>query len=588
LNASPDFEKSDHFAGRYDSLKKLGEGGMGAVYKAHDRLLDKTIVLKIIPNQINEQAVLRLQAEARTTAALKHSNIVSINDFGITDDGTPYMVMDFLDGIDLSEILKERHSLDIPSFLKILPPILDALEHAHSRNVLHRDLKPSNIMVCQFDSANPHVALVDFGIAKMLESEKLTTTGMLVGSPLYMSPEQSQFEGVDVRSDIYSLGCVMYECLTGKPPFKGSSALETMHMHVNSQPKQPSLIAKQAIPEWLETTVLRCLKKNKSDRYQSIADLKADITSGAGAFEAELDDHIRPVFEPKREQEQISNAVPKSDKIFLITAVSIGSIFLIFLGTLLISKLAEEKDSKDTKVLPMYEPFGSLGGSSDRDFEDHKYAQSTDGKNLEIPFPTAGDMERAANLPKLKQLTIREGTITAQMFKSLSKSTTLQELYLNRIKDFSGDAIKQLKKIHSLRSLNLEGSKLDLSVCEGISQLYPLQYLFIEQCSLNAKLIKALGPIDAETLSFSNSDQENPLDDSCLNALSGAKIKTLILTKNKLSATALSQLKINGLQTLIITEDFDQPHLEEIANKLHMTYERQTDEEISTITFKAR
>ena len=563
---------------------------MGAVYKAHDKLLDKTIVLKIIPNQINEQAVLRLQSEARTTAALKHPNIVSINDFGITDDGTPYMVMDFLDGIDLSEILKKRRALDIPSFLKILPHILDALEHAHSRNVLHRDLKPSNIMVCQFDSANPHVALVDFGIAKMLESaQKLTTTGMLVGSPLYMSPEQSQFEGLDARSDIYSLGCVMYECLTGKPPFKGSSALETMHMHVNSQPQQPSLVAKQAIPEWLETIVLRCLQKSEGDRYQSIADLKADITSGAGAFDSELENHIKPILELKREPEQISNAVSKlSDKIFLITAVVIGSIFLIVLGTLLVSKLVEEKDSKDTKVLPAYEPFGSLGRSGDHDYDDHKYAQSMDGTNLEIPFPTPGDMERAGHLPKLKQLTIREGTITAQMFKSLSKSTSLQELYLNRIKNLSGDAIKQLKKIHSLRSLNLEGSKLDEKVCEGISHLYPLQYLFIEQCSLNARLIKALGDINADTLSFSNSDQENPLDDSCLSALNGAKIKTLILTKNTLSATALSQLKINGLQTLIITEDFDKPHLEEIANKLHMKYEVQTDDEISTITFKAR
>ncbi len=563
---------------------------MGAVYKAHDRLLDKTIVLKIIPNQINEQAVLRLQAEAKTTAALKHSNIVSINDFGITDDGTPYMVMDFLDGIDLSEILKERQSLDIPSFLKILPPILDALEHAHSRNVLHRDLKPSNIMVCQLDSATPHVALVDFGIAKMLEpAQKLTTTGMLVGSPLYMSPEQSRFEGLDARSDIYSLGCVMYESLTGKPPFRGSSALETMHMHINSQPKQPSLVAKQAIPEWLETAILRCLQKDKNDRYQSIADLKVDITSGARAFDAELDNHMKPFLENTREPEKSGNTAHKwSDRIFLFSAVGIASVFLIFLGSAIFSKLAEETDSKNSKVLPKYEPFGSLGGISDHDYEAHKYAQSRDGTKLEIPLPTDDDMKRAGNLPALKQLTIRGGTITAEMFKYISKSTTLQELYLNRIKDLSGDAIKRLKKIHSLKSLNLEGSKLDVSVCEGISHLYPLQYLIIEKCALNPKLIKALGPIHADTLSFSNSDQENPLDDSCLSALNGSKIKTLILTKNTLSATALSQLKINGLQTLIITQDFDQPLLEKIANKLHMTYKVQTDEEISTITFKAR
>ena len=198
----------------FEILGTLGEGAMGIVYKARHLLLDKVVAIKVLKEEYTSQSkiFLRFQQEARTTSHLSHENIASVHDFGLTEGGHPFIVMDYVEGVTLAGLIEEMKVLPEDVALSIFQQICRALVHAHENNVIHRDLKPSNIILQKRASGEWHAKVVDFGIAKvMIESEddhspKLTQTGEIFGTPLYMSPEQCQGQKVDQRSDIYSLG----------------------------------------------------------------------------------------------------------------------------------------------------------------------------------------------------------------------------------------------------------------------------------------------------------------------------------------------------------------------------------------------
>lgn len=221
----------------YEFIGEIGSGGMGVIYKAWHSSLKKNVAIKIL-HQVNQQTVMRFQREAQAASTLRHDNVIAVLDFGATDEGQPYMVMDFVEGKPLSDLINQRGALPVDSALNIFKQICSGIGHAHGKGVVHRDLKPSNVMLSDPDKWNPHVHIVDFGIAKVLgpeetEAGKLTQTGDVFGSPLYMSPEQCFGKKVDFRSDIYSIGCIMFEVLTGKPPFMGETIMDTMLKQMN-------------------------------------------------------------------------------------------------------------------------------------------------------------------------------------------------------------------------------------------------------------------------------------------------------------------------------------------------------------------
>jgi eukaryotic-like serine/threonine-protein kinase len=271
--------------GRYEVECVLGEGGMGTVYGARHRSLDKPFALKVMRPEIAQQDELadRFIQEARAAAAIGHPNIVQITDFGELPSGAPYFVMERLEGLSLSQLLRAGGPPPFARAVRILKQVATALGAAHAAGVIHRDLKPDNIHITNGDL----VKVLDFGVAKMAGAGRLTRTGMVFGTPHYMSPEHASGESVDHRTDIYSLGIIMYEMFAGRVPFEADSYMGVLTKHLFMLPEPPSHV-NAAVRELgaLEDVTLKCLEKKPEMRYPSMAALMAEIESiariGAG------------------------------------------------------------------------------------------------------------------------------------------------------------------------------------------------------------------------------------------------------------------------------------------------------------------
>lgn len=267
---------------RYEIQELLGDGAMGQVYKARHKLLKRTVAVKMMhPNLVSGAAALkRFQKEAELASAFNHPNILTVHDFGVTDDGVPYLVMAYLQGTSLSTEISGGKHLELKRSIHIFKQVCLGLAHAHEHGVIHRDLKPSNIMMVSLDGDPDFVKIVDFGIAKLLtpaegETDNLTRTGEVFGSPPYMSPEQCRALPVDTRCDIYSLGCVMYRTVSGKQPITGHDLIEYLYKHVNEMPAGFDEVCPELhIPKELERIIFKALAKQPDDRHQSMNELR--------------------------------------------------------------------------------------------------------------------------------------------------------------------------------------------------------------------------------------------------------------------------------------------------------------------------
>ncbi len=282
------FEPGQMLGGKYKLVSLIGAGGMGAVYKVEQVFLRREFALKTLnTNQTSDIAMRRFQMEARATSLLRHANLVQVHDFGLLDDGRPYLVMDYVDGITLAQYLKEKAPLAIDEAVKIVMQACEGLAYAHEQKIVHRDIKPSNIMLLNKTdiSTSGSIKVLDFGIAKLTSHEEgeiqaLTRTGEIFGSPLYMSPEQCSGAAVDQRSDIYSLGCVLFEALTGVPPHMGHNSLTTMLRHQSERaPTLKEASLGREFPSGLEQILARMLTKAPDDRYADLSSVSRDLSS---------------------------------------------------------------------------------------------------------------------------------------------------------------------------------------------------------------------------------------------------------------------------------------------------------------------
>lgn len=313
-----EFQRGQVIGGRYEVLSRLGKGGMGLVYRVKQIFLNRELALKTIDkNCMTESAIRRFQQEAQTAFSLDHPNIIGVKDFGVLDDQTPFLAMELVHGETLGDFQKRVGCLTVEQAIPIFIQVCFGLSYAHECGVVHRDIKPSNIMVLNGlpHGAEGSVKILDFGIAKFTaheggEVQALTRTGEIFGSPLYMSPEQCSGFRVDHRADVYSLGCVLFESLSGTPPFIGDNALATMMKHQN----EPAPTLREAslgkeFPEDIEKLVAAMLAKSPEDRYSNLGVVAHQLNAiRHGASISSLPKSGRPVSQQNVSEISMSRA----------------------------------------------------------------------------------------------------------------------------------------------------------------------------------------------------------------------------------------------------------------------------------------
>ena len=282
-----------NLSGKYELIKKLGQGGMASVYLAREKDLAREVAIKVLPKAFlhDKNFIDRFKREARIAANLEHPNIISIFQINIEEE-LCYIVMSFVKGMNLAEEISRRGTLTSDLIVKWGMEICSALSYAHKNGVIHRDLKPENVMINQ----NNRIVVMDFGIARAVQDISLTQTGTVIGSPLYMSPELAKGEKIDARSDIYSIGIILYQMATATLPFQASGAPSLMYMHVHEPPDPPD-VRNSDVPAWLRDIILKCLEKNPDDRYQTAERLRKALIGHKSA----------------KPRKQIRKAPPKDD-----------------------------------------------------------------------------------------------------------------------------------------------------------------------------------------------------------------------------------------------------------------------------------
>ncbi|HIA03549.1 MAG TPA: serine/threonine protein kinase, partial [Myxococcales bacterium] len=284
------------FGGRYKAVSKLGEGGLGTVYKGIQLNLEQDVAIKILKTEFSSDEVLvsRFCNEARIYAKINNPHVVKIHEFGQDDSGHLYLVMEFLPGRDLMDLIRERGPLDTAFMVTVATQVVQGLQAAHALGIVHRDIKPDNIMIQNAESERPFSRLLDFGISKMGEEEELsaskvsselgvdykknlTSPGEVTGTPLFMAPEQCRAKALDARTDIYSMGLVLYNMAYGVPPFQCEDLHDLLRMQVFDDPPKEQRDRVEGVPPELEEIILRCLRKNPEERYQNATELLTDL-----------------------------------------------------------------------------------------------------------------------------------------------------------------------------------------------------------------------------------------------------------------------------------------------------------------------
>ncbi len=346
------------FAGRYQVFEEIGQGGMGRVYRVLDKEIDEKIVLKILNPEIagDSKTIERFRNELKTARQISHKNVCRMYHFG-KDEGVDYIAMEYVRGEDLKSMIKMMGRLSPGQAVSIARQVCAGLAEAHRLGVIHRDLKPQNIMI----DRDGHVKIMDFGIARALKTEGITGAGMLIGTAEYMSPEQAEGKEVDERSDIYGLGTILYEILTGRVPFEGKSPLSVALKHKTEIPQDPKKINPQ-IPDDLSRLILRCLAKEPGRRYQSAEELFREL--------GEISKHIPDAekYIPKRKPGTPTVTMTISRKkwqtigVFALVALVVA-IVVLYLGR---GKPAPPSGGKRLVILP----FENLGAPEDEYFAD--------------------------------------------------------------------------------------------------------------------------------------------------------------------------------------------------------------------------
>lgn len=467
--------KPEKIADRYEVLETIGTGGMGTVYKVLDPLLNKEFAIKVLLKDADGTTAARLQREAIAAGKLNHPHICRIDNFGQTAEGTPYMVMEYLQGQDLAEFLRTNGALSIESALEVAIQVCGALAYAHQHGIVHRDLKPANVLLLKSRSDAIFTKLLDFGVARYdMESRKgdLTEAGSILGSPLYMSPEQIQGENVGPAADIYSFGCMLFEMLTGEPPLRGASVVETFAMH-RSTPA-PLLSAYGKFPPALETLISHCLQKEPEKRTASAKDVLKKLE--------EIQQELLYSKEQTVTVQDDSEKEERERKKKLIVKLSLSTLGLLLIGGLvfIVRDIIYRKQIPETKVNSKIEIMYAAGqfmgdeASKDSQFIFSKRKDSAMVDVRAMPNVTDADLKILSG-KKMCKLNLDETNIDGSGLKYLTDSEVI-ELSLNHT-NLKDENLKYVKQIPKLRSLHIFS---DFISGKGLSHISDMRFYTLE------------------------------------------------------------------------------------------------------------
>lgn len=458
---------------------------MGTVFKARDTRLKRNVAIKILNRaKISDEQIQRFHREAKAAGGLSHDNLVTVYDFGLNDRSEPYLVMELVEGATISDCIKKYGRLSYESVIDIAVQIARGMAYAHENGVIHRDLKSSNIVLTSpLSGERNQVKIIDFGIARLLTDEaaggKLTMTNAIVGSPAYLSPEQAQGGSGDEVSDIYSLGCILFEALTGELPFSGESFLEVMRQKTTSDPPHFSSVTDAEIPGGLKRIVYRCLKRKAEERYQSMQDLLVDLEMTEQLI---LDETL--ILPPEEAKARVEKARSEGR---LGTIIAIGA-------TLLVGVLGV--------ATSLYFYLNRSEGSEYQAAESHK-------ATLTEPFTdTKSFFEREVDRKELRKSPAGDGKLHVKGRGDIGDKDII--------------ALKGEKVMH----LDIQGRKVTDKAMPVIAS-FPVEVLELQQTDITGKSLSYLA--NSRTLKDLRF-RCNQINDADLRSLKNVRLKNLRLT----------------------------------------------------------
>jgi serine/threonine protein kinase len=566
----------------YEFLENIGEGGMGVIYKARHKHLNKVVAIKTLHSHMtNADLIKRFELEGKAASILSHPNIIAVHDFGLTQTGQPYMIMDYVHGQTLADALRQFGTVPMAQFIPIFLQVCDALAHAHKRAVLHRDVKPSNIMLVPNQKSGFDVRIMDFGIAKLLDesetgAQNLTKTGDAIGSPIYMSPEQARGTRMDHRSDLYSLGCVMYECLSNSPPFCGNTALDTMMMHIDTKPMPISQASMgQTIDPRLEQVVMRLLEKDPANRYQTMDEVREDLIALQNpdktavlpsVRDSQLVTAVQKARIKEKEQKQLKEKAPLFAIIGGIAVVTVICVAVLLWG----SPHGDGVIKKSGKAVKASSGSGSNSSDTTDDTntvlekkaeaERKKLAIENAEENKETlidsTLPDLGTAKHQLNAQvanNVSKITIRlgiGGVLTDSDLSVLKNADQATSLVLENF-PITDKGLNNIKDLKNLDLLDIHGTKArDLGF---LSNLKNLKFLFVYRLKLSPQAYEHIGRL---TKLYELNLGFTPITDTDLPKLYNLHELHLLGLENCKNLTTLGIDKLrNALPHCLIKED---------------------------------
>ncbi|MGB2956121.1 MAG: protein kinase [Anaerolineales bacterium] len=429
------------FAGRYQIIEELGKGGMGRVYKALDTKINEKIALKLIKPEISsdKKIIERFSNELKMARKIGHRNVGRMFHLG-EEEGAYFITMEYVDGQDLRGLIKQSGQLTIQKAVAICEQVCEGLTEAHSLGIVHRDLKPSNIMIDKEGNAR----IMDFGIARSLQEKGVTGSGVMIGTPEYMSPEQVEGKEADQRSDIYAVGIVLYEMLTGRVPFRGDTPLSIALKHKTEVPQDPRNLNTR-IPEDLHGIVLRCLEKSKEDRFQNIEELLRELSNIEGSFPAS--EQLLPKEEAGMLQKDISDGKGTDmngsrHKLYLVLAAVVPALLVFLFMSYYYSKKPVDDADVNISLAISGKPLASYSfypiSVSEEGFPYIDKVLFMDAVNMLRENPDARAVADLIYLERKQNITLQLSDSDKRLFQALVSEVPIpdvvqQEAYIDRL-----------------------------------------------------------------------------------------------------------------------------------------------------------